>query len=1454
MMKALKNMVWKIKTFKIIFSLFLLTLIFLKESAAQGFWLQSNGPYGGTIHCLTVNSSNHIFAGTDDNGIFRSMDNGNTWTNVNNNDLFNTTIQALAINSSGDIFAGTMSGIYRSINNGDSWTKIFDSNTHSIAIDSASGNIYAGTLIGTYGGRIYRSTDDGHIWIEVNSGLEDIPTGSSVEALAINPAGDIFAGIYHKDGGSGVFFSPDSGDNWIEVNNDSLTNLKIRTLAINSIGDIFAGTYGGGVFRSEDNGGSWTEVNNGFTYLYIYDLAINSNDIIAGTSSGIFHSENKGDSWTEYNETGLTTKNIRAIAFNSSGNVFAGTVYCGIFCSEDIDSSWTKVNDGLTASQVWAIAVNSSDQIFSGVYGIGVFRSDDDGGSWLELNNADLYANINEIAINPAGDLFLGTTDGIYHSTDNGNTWTQINNGLQEYEDILAIIFNTNGHIFAGGSGTSGVYRSTDNGANWVEFTNGLGSTHIRAFSINSNGDIFAGTYGGGVFRSSDNGENWAAVNNGITSFHVYSIVIDSTTGNIFAGTMGGGAFLSEDNGDNWIKVNNGLPYLYIYKLAINSIGHIFAGTHEGVFRSIDNGDNWDQINEGLTRNYVKELAFNSNDYIFTGTNGGGVFPSSGSTVLPQPVLSAPENSKTGLPISNLLLNWEPTPGAASYQLHVATDLDFSTIVIQEGDITTDEKEISGLLEHNTTYFWQVRAFNATGVSRWSDCFEFKTVIAPPALFAPPDSSNLMPLDPTLIWRKSDGAESYYLQVSEDTAFTAIVLSQGDLTDTLEQITNLTLDMTYFWRVNAKNIEGTSPWSEVWTFSTFAKPTAVTDPATGISKYGATLNATVNAKGLNTEVSFKYGFTDTYGDIITAIPSTVTGSEDVQVSADLTTLPEDTLIHYRVVAHNDAGTTEGGDVTFRTLKTSGNPAAITNDASDITHVSAILNGIVNPNDLSTTVVFEYGQTLSYGNSINADQSPLNGMDNQTVSANLTNLDFNATYHYRVVATNSSGDGIGEDHVFTTASYPATVTISSTINFPFRSNPADCKPTDFRLFGIPGESHLFISDIVPGAPGDQWQAYWDIGTDDNYFKMFDNSADFECLVGRGFWLIKTESLEFNRSVNSAPLNGDEQAEIFLHPGWNIITNPFTSALNWQVVKDLNGISNPAWSFDGSFYESNIIEPYKGYYFHNNSNLSDLKIPFRASLGKSAVKDDILWQVKIMLTSGEITDACTAFGVSGQAVNGLDHFDFRKPRTVGSIPTVYFDRPQWDEDYNVFAKDIRREIKDIKVWDFEVTAPPCRLARLQFSDVNDIPTDFEVYLIDKNKAKSWNLRDNEVYDFTPAVNHSAFAVVVGKEEFVNKELISIIPKEWRLGNNFPNPFNPITTIPVEAPGSARVTLKVHNTLGEEIKTIYSGALETGRHLFKWDGRNNSGTPLPSGVYFYRLSTGKGKIFTGKMILMK
>ena len=91
-------------------------------------------------------------------------------------------------------------------------------------------------------------------------------------------------------------------------------------------------------------------------------------------------------------------------------------------------------------------------------------------------------------------------------------------------------------------------------------------------------------------------------------------------------------------------------------------------------------------------------------------------------------------------------------------------------------------------------------------------------------------------------------------------------------------------------------------------------------------------------------------------------------------------------------------------------------------------------------------------------------------------------------------------------------------------------------------------------------------------------------------------------------------------------------------------------------------------------------------------------------------------------------------------------------------------------------------------------------------------------------------------------------SVIPNDFSLSQNFPNPFNPTTLISYKLKETSRVQLKVFNILGNEVETLVNEQKPAGNYEITWNALN-----LPSGVYFYRLQAGSF-IDTKKMVLLK
>jgi hypothetical protein len=96
-------------------------------------------------------------------------------------------------------------------------------------------------------------------------------------------------------------------------------------------------------------------------------------------------------------------------------------------------------------------------------------------------------------------------------------------------------------------------------------------------------------------------------------------------------------------------------------------------------------------------------------------------------------------------------------------------------------------------------------------------------------------------------------------------------------------------------------------------------------------------------------------------------------------------------------------------------------------------------------------------------------------------------------------------------------------------------------------------------------------------------------------------------------------------------------------------------------------------------------------------------------------------------------------------------------------------------------------------------------------------------------------------------------STIPEKFALGQNYPNPFNPTTTIGLALPSESRVSLKIYNIMGQVVRTLKDEIMPAGYHEVVWNGTNQNGNRVSSGVYFYKLETDKFSE-TKKMIMLK
>ena len=97
------------------------------------------------------------------------------------------------------------------------------------------------------------------------------------------------------------------------------------------------------------------------------------------------------------------------------------------------------------------------------------------------------------------------------------------------------------------------------------------------------------------------------------------------------------------------------------------------------------------------------------------------------------------------------------------------------------------------------------------------------------------------------------------------------------------------------------------------------------------------------------------------------------------------------------------------------------------------------------------------------------------------------------------------------------------------------------------------------------------------------------------------------------------------------------------------------------------------------------------------------------------------------------------------------------------------------------------------------------------------------------------------------------INLTITNFQLSQNYPNPFNPSTNIQFHVPEAGFVTIKVYNMLGKEVRTLFAEEVSSGSYNINWDGLNDAGNKMSSGIYIYRMTAGDF-VQTKQMVLLK
>ncbi len=433
-----------------------------------------------------------------------------------------------------------------------------------------------------------------------------------------------------------------------------------------------------------------------------------------------------------------------------------------------------------------------------------------------------------------------------------------------------------------------------------------------------------------------------------------------------------------------------------------------------------------------------------------------------------------------------------------------------------------------------------------------------------------------------------------------------------------------------------------------------------------------------------------------------------------------------------------------------------------------------------------------------------------------------------------------------------------------------AQPSGDLQKSYRLFSVPldlddkNPSAVFEDDLGP-YNDTRWR-FAELSSDQTYVEIPNTSA---MRPGSAFWLLVGESGKRIGAGAGLSVATNQAFTISLHPGWNFVGSPFNFIIPTDKLSLQSGNPVELRSYAGTWSQPDAspvssIVPFEGYAIFNSLSSSD-KLIVDPDLSVSSNKQQVLfwrgqeeWSIRILARCRRARDEDNVALIITDASSGFDRWDRAEPPLVGEHVSVSFPHRDWQPLTSGYCIDARSTPEMGEIWEFTVATNIRDKVHLTFAGLDKVPAEFEIWLIDEALQLSQDLRKQNHFTLAAATSKhpKPLKLLVGRSDFISQSLteVDIVPSTFELYQNFPNPFNPTTTIRYGLPREDRVTLSIYNLLGQEIVTLTKNELKAaGHHVAIWGGRDQNARAVPSGLYVYRLQIGTF-VSIKKMALIK